>query len=97
MTDLHSLPLRMTTTEVIGLARISPATFRRRRASGQYNLAPVDRGAEDLYRREDVLRALGMIEEPVVGAPAVPRPVVDAVAIRAARAARGGRKPKQPI
>lgn len=95
MTDLHSLPLRMTTTEVIGLARISPATFRRRRASGQYMLTPVDRGAEDLYRREDVLRALGMLEDPVAGVPALNRPVVvDADAIRAARAAQTGRKPK---
>ena len=93
--DLEHLPLRMTTSEVCALGRISVATLRRRRRSGRYSLEPIDRGAEDLYSRSDVLTAFGLAVADEVPTPPTPsRPVVDADAIRAARAAMGrkGRK-----
>lgn len=93
--DLDDLPLRMTTSEVCALGRISVATLRRRRRNGRYSLEPIDRGAEELYLRSDVLTAFGLAVVDQVPEPPTPsRPVVDADAIRAARAAmgRGGRK-----
>ena len=64
MTDL---PPRLTTTEVCALARISKRTFSKRRhapgAMGLYALKPCDRGSEDLFERDAVLRALGMMQD----------------------------------
>ena len=44
------------------MARISARTLRRRMHSGQIKLSPIDRGREMLFRRGDVLRALGMTD-----------------------------------
>lgn len=86
--DLVNLPLRMTTSEVCALGRISAATLRRRRRSGRYCLEPIDRGAEDIYSRSDVLSAFGLPVVDEVPAPPPPsRRVFDADAIRSARAA----------
>ena len=100
----HELPPRLTTSEVLTLARISAATFRRRRRAGVYQLSPCDRGTEDLWKRDDVLRALGMkTDDETTQQPA--RQVVDPEAIRAARSrqvrqragAEGGRDVPRPV
>jgi hypothetical protein len=58
-----NLPPRMTTQEVLDLARISAATFHRRRKIGTIKLEPCERGQQWLWKRTEVIRALGMEAE----------------------------------
>lgn len=96
--DAAQLPLLMTTGEVCALGRMSVRTLSRRLKDGVFELQPVGRGREKLYRRDDVLRVFGLVIRP---ASAVSQgqgtAVVDPVAIRAARAAQTRRKPKSSI
>lgn len=82
------LPFRLTTTEVCALARVSRRTFAKRRQQGRIQLEPCERGHENLWKRDEVLRALGMIHDnddqpPAEQAPSWDNP--DANAIREAR------------
>ena len=99
MTDL---PPRLTTTEVCALARISKRTFSKRRhapgAMGLYALKPCDRGSEDLFERDAVLRALGMMQDEQTTTVTSPWSALDDDAFRHAlsrkirqRAPQGGR------
>lgn len=105
MTDhLRDLPARLTSSEVCALGRWSMRTFQRRRRTGKFLVQPCDRGAELLFPRDDVLRALDIIphEEPPKVAPEKPRVSVDAIRERRARALRcgpskGGRDVASPV
>lgn len=102
MTDVPSdaarLPLLMTTAEVCALGRMSVRTLSRRLKGGALELQPVGRAREKLYRRDDVLRAFGLLIQPASPVPQGKRTaVVDPVAIKAARAAQTRRKPKSSI
>lgn len=58
-TNPLTLPLRLTTCEVLALARCSKATLRRRQRRGQYPKA-VEHG---VYLRDQVLQALGLVPQ----------------------------------
>lgn len=83
------LPPRLTTTEVCALARISKRTFSRRRSrpnpTGIYAIPPCDHGAEDLYERDAVLRALNLVQHAPHETPAPSWENPDPDAIRRAR------------
>ena len=61
-----TLPARMTASEVIALARFSRQTLRRRIKRGAFP-KPVDEAREQIFDRDAVLKALGMVkdEQPV--------------------------------
>lgn len=86
------LPPRLTTSEVCALGRISVRTFARRRREGCYLLEPCDRGAENLWHRDEVLRALDLVQSQPAPMEAAP-PKVDPDAIRAARARQIRQRP----
>lgn len=91
--SVDGLPIRLTTSEVCALLRISPKTLSRRRNAGLLNLHPVDRGAEDLYQAADVLRLLKVAPaseaqpEPLLDLPTWDNP--NAEAVRRARTKLG--------
>lgn len=62
MINIANLPIRMTTSEVCELARVSKRTFSRRRAQGSLELKPVDRARELLWRTSDVVRAFKLFD-----------------------------------
>lgn len=61
ITDIHSLPPRLTTDEVCALARFGPWTLKAKVDAGGMP-APVHRGRPNLYNRDEVLIALGLRE-----------------------------------
>lgn len=58
------LPLRITTSQVLDLAGVSTQTLRKRITQGTMPGA-VDKGFELLFDRDAVLKALGLVNEPV--------------------------------
>lgn len=64
ITDAATLPLRITTTQVLDLAGISQPTLAKRIAAGDMPRS-VDKGVEYLYDRDAVLKALGLLAAPV--------------------------------
>lgn len=97
MIDIADLPIRMTTSEVCKLARLSKRTFSRRRAQGLLDLEPVDRARELLWRTSDVVRAFNLFdgsesanERPIVQKPSWESPV-DAVTLEWVRRHRNPR------
>lgn len=62
--SVSNLPLRITTSQVLDLAGISMVTLRKRIAEGKMPPS-VDKGFELLFDRDAVLRALGLVNEPV--------------------------------
>ena len=95
MMDTDNLPARVPTSRVAALLGYSVRTLQRRRSSGSLKLAPVDRGAELLFARADVLRELGIAPptpetqaKPVAGPS---RPIFSAEAVRAIADASPGR------
>ncbi|WP_374597981.1 hypothetical protein [Brevundimonas sp.] len=84
--SIDALPFRLTTSQVVELAGYSARTLHRRIASGKLDLQPCDRGVENLYARQDVVRALRLeVREPEPTPFQKSRVPVDA--IRAAQAA----------
>lgn len=88
---LRDLPARLTTPEVLILARWKIRTFQRRRRTGEFLVKPIDRNADGyIFPRDETLRALGLLTD----APAPqaeeekPRVSVDAIRERRARAVR---------
>ncbi|MFN4287538.1 MAG: hypothetical protein ACK4E3_03475 [Brevundimonas sp.] len=57
------LPFRLTTAEVCALAGWSRRTLQRKRAVGEIDLSPIDRGRQDLFARADVIRALNLKDD----------------------------------
>ena len=90
------LPPRLTTSEVCALGRFSIRTFQRRRRTGKFLVKPCDRGAELMFPRDEVLRALGMITDaqPQEAPPEPPRVSPDK--IREARSRLGGVRGRPP-
>jgi len=89
---LKNLHPRLTTSEVCALARWSVDTLRRRRQSGKFPVQPCDRGAELLYPRDEVLRALDLIPpaETTMASPA--KPLISVDELRALCAPSKGQK-----
>ena len=90
---MADLPPRLTTSEVCALGRFSTRTFRRRVRAGKYLLQPCDRGVEDLWKRDEVLRALGMTQYET---PKVDEKDHDAIDPEAFRAALAGQVRQRP-
>lgn len=80
--SILTLPARLTTSEVCSLARYGATTLWRERRAGNMP-APIARGREDIYDRDAVLKALGMIQDEN---PTSDEWDVDPLAIRDARA-----------
>lgn len=53
---MKDLPPRLTTAEVAELLRVSVATVLRRLRAGTLGMKPIDRNAQFLFARDDVLR-----------------------------------------
>lgn len=84
--DFDDLPRRLTTAEVCELARVGLVTLWRRRQKDKngdrrYDFDPVDRGRQDLYDRDTVLKALGLSH----GAPEAEPLTIDVNAFHQAR------------
>lgn len=60
--EIQALPPRIYTSEVVRLARYSVTTLWRKRRKGEMP-APIDYGEEDIFDRDAVLKALGMIQD----------------------------------
>jgi hypothetical protein len=78
---VKDLPARLLTSEAAEYLRLSVRTFFRRREQGRLRIDPIDRGAELLWLRDDVLRAGGMLPGAEVAcadrpAPALIRPPI---------------------
>lgn len=58
----ETYPPRLLRSEVLALARSSPSKLRERIKDGRMP-APIDRGTEDLFDRDAVLRALGLMQD----------------------------------
>jgi hypothetical protein len=90
---LRDLPPRLTTPEVCALGRFSLRTFQRRRRSGKFLVAPIDRNIDGLiFPRDAVLRALDLIpNDPAPQAqPEAPRVSTDKIREARSRTVRGG-------
>jgi hypothetical protein len=101
MFNISDLAPLMTTSEVCALARVSKRTLSRRMATRELDLQPRARGREMLFRRQDVVRALGLIDDTQDGmAPGAPPKSTwgkaDAEAIMKARKAQRGRGRTKP-
>lgn len=57
------LPARLYTSEVLKLARFGPVKLREKQARGEFP-QPIDRGKQNIYARDQVLEALGLIDQP---------------------------------
>lgn len=57
--EIAALPSRIYTSEVCRLARYGPGKLWRERQAGKMP-APIDRGRQDIFDRDAVLKALGM-------------------------------------
>lgn len=68
ITNALTLPLRISASQVIDLAGISPATLAKRIREGTMPL-PVDKARERLFDRDAVLRALGLMAATPPAAP----------------------------
>ncbi len=55
--DLRCLPRRLTTSEVLGITRLSRTTLWRRVRSGQFP-SPVERARSSLFSTDEVIRVL---------------------------------------
>lgn len=59
--EIARLPPRLTTSEFCALARCTARTIQRRIKDGTYQIKPLpDRGAQNLWSREQVLTVLGI-------------------------------------
>ena len=67
--DDPTLPRRLTTAQVCALAGYGPKTLRRRLKAGALKIEPVDRGRENLFDRDSVLKALGMTDDAPISSP----------------------------
>lgn len=97
--DVTGLPIRLTTTEVAELLRVSVATVLRRRRDGTLGIDPVDRGRQLLFAQADVLRLLDLTREAAQSAPSEKSRVsVEAIRRRqqASRERVGRKKPREP-
>lgn len=62
ITEAKGLPLRITTSQVCDLAGYGPATLSVRIRRGLVP-APIDKGLENIFDRDAVLKALGLVDE----------------------------------
>jgi hypothetical protein len=61
--DLQDLPARLLTSEVLKLARFGTVKLRQKQIRGEFP-QPIDRGKQNIYARDQVLEALGLIDQP---------------------------------
>jgi hypothetical protein len=59
--ELPELPPRLYTSDVLKLCRFSHGTLRKKQVTEGFP-QPVDRGKQNIYKRDDILEALGLIE-----------------------------------